>query len=202
VGLDALEAAIKPGIRQTAAVAAAEYIVKEQGADETFVFMGAGTPWVSGLRRGDLIFEEGDVLSLEFGARYHGYVGEVCRTVFLGQPSEEGLRALDTAKAALERMLEMLKPGVTGDQVYRAGWEEVERRGTKYHTSNWGHGRGLLTNEGFLIEEGDETPIPEGVYGIVHPFLTHMDVVTGRGLFNVLWGDPWILRADGPEFLV
>jgi len=39
------------------------------------------------------------------------------------------------------------------------------------------------------------------MFGVFHPFLIERGA-DGRGKFNALWGDPWVLRAHGPEHVV
>ena len=105
-------------------------------------------------------------------------------------------------------MLKVIKPGMTGREVYLEALDEVKKRGYDFCNVRFGHGLGLTIGEGFDFADWDNSPngpclspIPEGAFGVFHPFLIEKDS-TGRGVFNALWGDPWVLRAHGPEMIV
>ena len=200
---------VKPGVSQDYAVQQAMHATIMQGAEDNMLIHGAGTPWVWGRgSRGGLTFHEGDLVSVELNARYHGYYAQVCRTWGLGKISAEQQKTLDAVKAGTDKMYGALKPGMPGKEAYHAGLEEVKKWGYDFCNVRFGHGVGLTIGEGYDFADWDaapdgpcSTPIPEGAFGNFHPFLIASGP-NGRGTFNALWGDPWVMKAHGPELLI
>lgn len=199
---------VQPGVRQSLAVAEAVHATEVQGAEALDLIHGCGDPWYWGMgHRGDLTFQEGDLVACELNARWHGYFAQVCRTWPLGKVSPEKDKLVSAVRAAEERMLSVIKPGLTPKEVYLAGLEEVRKRGYDWCGVRFGHGLGLTIGEGYDFADWDDdpngpclSPLKEGVFGVFHPFLIEKGS-DGRGAFNALWGDPWVLRAHGPEMV-
>ncbi|OFW27541.1 MAG: hypothetical protein A3H97_21715 [Acidobacteria bacterium RIFCSPLOWO2_02_FULL_65_29] len=196
LAMDAFLEAARPGVGQAEAVAIGEHTAYMAGAEDMVLFMGAGVPWLWGHKRTDLVFKEGDAVALEVNARYHGYFGQVCRTELLGKVSAEKQQMHDAARAAHDKMLSMVKPGITGQALFRAGVAEVRRRGFDYSGVRYGHGLGMTIAEGFDVAEEDTTPIPEGAYMVIHPMLIRSE--TGAASIH---GDQFLVTANGPELL-
>ena len=196
VGMDAFLEAAKPGVRQADAVALCEHAARMAGAELVGLYMSAGEPWVWGHQRHDLVFEDDDIVALEVNARYEGYYGQVCRTAAVGGTSAEKLRIRDAAKAAHEKMLTLVRPGVTPKELYAAGLAVAQSYGFDYSGVRFGHGLGMTIGEGFSITATDDTVIPENAYMVMHPLLIRAE--TGA---CGIWGDQLLVRADGPELL-
>ena len=196
MAMDAFLEAARPGVRQGEAVAIGEHAAFMAGAEEMVLFMGAGVPWLWGRKRTDLIFKEGDAVALEVNARYHGYFGQVCRTKLLGKVSAEKQQVRDAVRAAHDRMISMVKPGITGQALFRAGVAEVRQRGFDYSGVRYGHGLGMTIAEGFDVAEEDTDAIPEGAYMVIHPMLIRSE--TGAASIH---GDQFLVTANGPELL-
>ena len=203
-GMEIFMKVIEPGVTNNMAVEEATHSTIIQGGEENLLIHGSGTPWVWGLGwRGDSTFQEGDLVSVELNARYHGYYAQVCRTWGLGKISAEQQKSLDAVKAGTEKMYDVLKPGMTGKEAFHAGLAEVKKWGFDFCNVRFGHGVGLTIGEGYDFADWDtapdgpcSTPIPEGAFGNFHPFLIASGP-NGRGTFNALWGDPWVMRAHG-----
>ena len=74
-------------------------------------------------------WEKGDVLSLDSGGNYHGYIGDLCRMAIQGEPDAE----LDDLLAEIEDIqrasMKPIKAGVMGGEIYargRAAGRQVE----------------------------------------------------------------------------
>ncbi len=66
---------------------------------------------VHGLPRREKIVEEGDLVSVDFGAIIDGYAGDSAITVAVGETGEEKRRLLTATKLALERAVEKATAG-------------------------------------------------------------------------------------------
>ena len=41
----------------------------------------------------DKVIEEGDMITLDFGALYNGYISDITRTIAVGEPSEQMIQS-------------------------------------------------------------------------------------------------------------
>lgn len=204
--MDMFMEVVQPGIRQDVATAAVQHATNVSGAEQLGLIYGAGDPWLWGAQaRGPLAFKEGDFVSCELNARFHGYYSQVCRTWPLGTVKDDRSKMFDAVKAAHDRMLDMVKPGMTPRELYMAALDEVRKRGYDWCGVRFGHGLGLTIGEGWDFADWDNdpdgpvlSPIQEGAFGVFHPFLIAKGS-NGRGEFNALYGDPWVLGKSGPE---
>jgi len=195
-GLTAFARAAKPGLLQARAIAQAELRVRTSGAEEAMMFMGTGLPWIWGYRRGDLRFESGSMVAAEFNARYQGYHGQICRTLFFGEPTPEQRAIHDAVVSAYDHMISSIRPGVTAAELFNTGMSILSQAGFEYSGVRFGHGLGLSLAEGFSIEPGDHTPINSGTCLVVHPNIA----LPSRG-HSAIHGDPLLIREAGAEIL-
>jgi len=199
LGYETFVDAIKPGRRQQEAQAEAAYKAIVAGAEETYNPMAAGRPWVWASYRGSLVFQEGDMISAEFNARYKGYWGQLCRTRVLGKASKEQSEVYEVALEASEEMIKNIRPGVDGEQLWRIGMEVIKEAGFEYSGLRFGHGLGLSISEGFNIIPGEKTKLEPGCYVMVHPSIFSPELAS-RGI-GVIIGDPVIVTETGCERL-
>ncbi|MDD1706084.1 MAG: type II methionyl aminopeptidase [Methanoregulaceae archaeon] len=82
------------------------------------------------------IFSEGDVVKLDLGIHLEGYIADTALTVDLG---DHGL-LLEASIAALEKAIEIVRPGVTSGALGAAIQGEIEARGFRPITNLTGHG--------------------------------------------------------------
>jgi methionyl aminopeptidase len=82
------------------------------------------------------IFSEGDVVKLDLGVHLEGYIADTAVTVDLG---DHGL-LLEASMTALEKAIEIVRPGVTSGAIGGAIQREIESRGFRPITNLTGHG--------------------------------------------------------------
>ena len=73
--------------------------------------------------------EKGDVILLEMGASYQRYTAPIMRTVTIGASGDEVLKTADACLVALDNVISAIKPGVSADEVARAGWKGIDKAG-------------------------------------------------------------------------
>lgn len=105
----------------------------------------------------DQRIREGDILSLDSGGNYRGYIGDLCRMGILGQPSPE----LEDALAAIEEIQQLarrpIRQGAMGAEIFEAVAERLVRP-REGKLSFVAHGMGLISHEApRLLDDG---PIP------------------------------------------
>ena len=132
LGMEAACAAALPGATDNA-VAAAGYAAMITAGSEYMCYAPIVT---SGARSGvphtthkRTVLNPGDPVFLEFGACIHRYNAPQMRTVFLSPTSDDLTRMAEGSLTALEDVIAAIKPGVTGDDLARAGERGVALAG-------------------------------------------------------------------------
>jgi Xaa-Pro dipeptidase len=121
---------------------------------------------------GNLVFEEGDVLVTGASAPVWGYLSELERTMFLGEPTGEQERMFAHMLALQDLAFEAIRPGAPCRDVDEAVRAYFEDHGLwphwRHHT---GHAIGLRYHEGPFLDSGDDTQIRPGMVFTVEPGL-------------------------------
>jgi Xaa-Pro aminopeptidase len=92
-------------------------------------------------------WQKGEVLSIDSGGNYHGYIGDLCRMAILGEPDAELEDILGEIELVQQAAFAKAKPGAMGgDMISHA---ETTLKGIKNapHTDFFAHGMGLITHE-------------------------------------------------------
>jgi Xaa-Pro aminopeptidase len=95
----------------------------------------------------DQRWQKGEVLSLDSGANYGGYVGDLCRMGFSGEPDaelEDLLAEIDTIQQAARKPI---RAGAIGSDIYEAGEAALARSLHRNVTNFVAHGMGLISHE-------------------------------------------------------
>ena len=92
-------------------------------------------------------WEKGDVLSVDSGGNYHGYIGDLARMAILGEPDAELEDLLGEIETIQRAAFKPIKAGVMGGEIYAAGEALVAK--TKQHNNMefLAHGMGLVSHE-------------------------------------------------------
>lgn len=142
---------IRPGMSERAVGAELDYTMAKLGSSqpsfETIVASGVRSTYAHG-EPSDKIIEVGDMLTLDFGATYQGYVSDTTRTIAIGTPDPR-MEEFYTYVAAAERAgLETIREGVTSaelDAAIRKVFLDHDVNQYLYH--GLGHSIGLEVHE-------------------------------------------------------
>jgi methionyl aminopeptidase len=91
--------------------------------------------------------EEGDVLSIDMGAKLDGYFGDCAVTVPIGQVSADAAQLLRVTEEALFRGIDAVKPGARVSDIGAAVQAHVEAHGFSVVREFVGHGIGTSLHE-------------------------------------------------------
>jgi len=121
---------------------------------------------------GNLVFAAGDVLVTGASAPVWGYLSELERTMFVGEPSAEQGEMFDHMLALQDLAFDAIRPGQACSDVdvaVRAYFEEHDL--WPYWRHHTGHAIGLRYHEGPFLDSGDDTEIRPGMVFTVEPGL-------------------------------
>jgi Xaa-Pro dipeptidase len=142
------------------------------------------------------VFQAGDTLVTGAGAGVYGYLSELERTMFLGEPSAAQCTYFAHMLALQDVAFEHLRPGVTCACVDEAVRGYYEREGlTPYWRHHVGHSLGQRIHESPFLDIGDETVLEPGMVFSVEPGI----YVPGLGGFR--HSDTVLITDSGLEVL-
>jgi methionyl aminopeptidase len=96
---------------------------------------------------GDRILNEGDIISIDIGAKYNGYHGDSAWTYAVGKIDEDTLHLLDVTEESLYQGLKEAKPGEHLSNISHAIQKYVEANGFSVVREYVGHGVGQDLHE-------------------------------------------------------
>ena len=92
-------------------------------------------------------WENGDVLSLDSGGNYHGYIGDLARMAVLGEPDSELKDLLAEIETIQRAAFAAVRPAAMGGEIYVAAERELARSSQRDCTDFLAHGMGLVSHE-------------------------------------------------------
>jgi Xaa-Pro aminopeptidase len=169
----------------------------QYGADTVaFMTMGAGpniheTHHIPGSNR----LKPGDLIHVDYGCLFDGYLSDISRTAAVAKPSKHQLEAYQFTVAAQRATEEALQPGATVAHVHQKVKHFYEQHGHPYTRPFIGHAIGIGCHEPpFLGPSHGDWTIQPGMFLQVEPSHTahgtriHTEdsiAITGRGPRNV-----------------
>jgi methionyl aminopeptidase len=199
-----LEAKVRAGVTTEELDEAAEKFIRSQGAEPSFKgyrgFPGSicaspnsmvvhGIPGPYELRRGD-------VISIDVGVTYEGWVADAAVTFAVGPVSPEAEQLLTVTKGSLFAGIEQLRPGNHLGDVSAAIQRHVEAEGMSIIRTLVGHGVGREMHEEPQVpnfgEPGKGPELEEGMVLAIEP------MVNAGGPAVTMGDDGWsVFSEDG-----
>ena len=122
----------------------------------------------------DQRWEKGDVLSIDSGGNYHGYIGDVARMGVAGEPDAELVDLLAEVEAIEQASMKPIRSGVLGSEIYAAADAVLHKSKLHNHTHFLAHGMGLVSHEAPRLTNSG--PVPYDAYDATRPLETGMVV--------------------------
>jgi methionyl aminopeptidase len=154
--LKELENVIKPGISTADIDAFVETTIRKAGMVPTFLGYG-GFPAsacvsvneevVHGIPDPKRILREGDIVSVDVGSTYRGYVSDAARTYPVGEVSETARRLMEATKASFFAGIEYCKVGYRLSDISHGVQASAEGEGFSVFRDFVGHGVGQEMHE-------------------------------------------------------
>lgn len=124
----------------------------------------------------DDVWGEGQILSLDSGGNYHGYLGDLCRMAIHGEPDSELVDLLAEIEEIQQAARKPIRPGVSGRALYDAAAPLVKRSASAKWLDFMVHGMGLITHESPRLSYGAEDidlPLEAGMAISIETTLLH-----------------------------
>ncbi len=198
---------LKPGVSTADLNAAAEEVLKKHGCVSPF--KGYGHPpfpfsitvsinqeLVHGIPSKTRKLKAGDIVSVDCGTVFEGWVADSAFTAGVGEISPEAQKLLDVTQGALDAGIEKMVVGNRTGDVSAAIQNYVESRGYYLTREYTGHGVGKQMHEGPQVpnygKPGSGMPLKSGMTIAIEPM-----VLVGTANTRVL-PDQWtVASADG-----
>jgi methionyl aminopeptidase len=192
-----LAGVVRPGVTTAALDALAERRLREAGAEPAFkgyrgypatICASVNEEVVHGIPSSRAL-RDGDIVSIDMGAKLGGYFGDAAVTVPVGRISPEAARLLAVTREALARALAVVKPGARVSDIGAAVQSYVEASGFSVVREFVGHGIGTALHEEPQIPNygvpGRGPRLAEGMVLAIEPMVNQ-----GRPAVKVL-DDGW-----------
>lgn len=189
INAEALAAAlevVKPGVTTDAINQAAAEVLRAHGARPAFVGVPGAYPYpaettisindelVHGIP-GPRMLKEGDIVSIDCGTIYEGFVGDSALTVGVGKISDEAQRLIDVTRESLSAGIAEMLPGKRTGDVSAAIQAYVEGHGFQVVREYTGHGVGRSMHEDPQVpnygQAGRGTPLRAGMTIAIEPMV-------------------------------
>ena len=190
---------IKVGMTELELQAELIYCLYKNGATglafDPIVVSGPNTSLPHGVAC-ERVIQEGDFITMDFGASYMGYCSDMTRTVAVGFATEEMQTVYNTVLKAQLAGLAASKAGVPGQNIDGAARKVIADAGYgAYFGHGYGHSLGLEVHEGPSPSSRNTEGMPVGAVASAEPGIYL------PGKFGVRIEDTCIYLEDGIEIL-
>lgn len=192
---------IRPGVSELSIAAELSAQLLRHGSQSEFPFppIVASGPYNSADPHAvpsERLFEPGDLIVIDWGARYQNYCSDITRTVAVGQVSPELQNIADIVKQANTAGRQTCKPGVPAGSIDHAARQVIEKAGYgPQFNHRVGHGLGMEAHESPYLFPGNDFRLVPGAAFTVEPGI----YISGKG--GVRIEDDMVITADSAESL-
>ena len=200
--LDAVEAAVQPGVTTDELDAIAhDYVVNHGAYPSTLGYRGYPKSCCTSVNEvichgipDNTVLREGDLVNVDITAYLDGYHGDLNRTYRVGTVSEEADLLVQRTLEALHRGIKAVAPGRQVNVIGRVIETYAKRFGYGVVRDFTGHGVGSAFHTGLIIPHYDSAPkfndvIVPGMVFTIEPMLT-----LGTHEWD-LWADDWTVTT-------
>ncbi|MBO2535024.1 M24 family metallopeptidase [Rummeliibacillus suwonensis] len=190
---------IQPGKTELEVSNEMEFFMRKLGATsssfDTIVASGLRSALPHGVAT-DKIIEKGDLVTLDYGALYNGYISDTTRTVAVGEPTAKLKEIYQIVLDAQLLGLEKLKPGMTGIEADAVARDYIKKHGYgDAFGHSTGHGIGLEVHEGPALSMRSSVVLEPGMVVTCEPGIYL------PGIGGVRIEDDTLITATGNEKL-
>ncbi|HYQ96547.1 MAG TPA: type I methionyl aminopeptidase [Candidatus Eisenbacteria bacterium] len=223
--LEMLSREVRPGVSTLALDRLTEAFIRDAGGEPAFkgyrgfpasLCASINEEVVHGIPSAKRILREGDIVSLDIGAKRQGFYGDAARTYPVGEVSSTAARLLEVTQTALDAGIAQAKPGNRVSDISAAIEREVTRHRFKVVRALVGHGIGRELHEEPQVPNygrmGEGPKLKEGMVLAIEPMVNAgtAEVLTLSDQWTVVTADRGLsahfehtvaIGADGPVIL-
>lgn len=216
--------AIRPGMTTGELDALAARLIAERGARSAFlgyrgfpgnICVSVNEEVVHGIG-GGRVLQPGDLVSIDVGVIYHGFIGDTAATFVVGSCGPRERLLVEVTREALYRGIAQARAGNRVVDISRAIQECVEQAGFSVVREFVGHGVGRKVHEEpqipNYVSDGVSPKLVPGMVLAIEPMVNMgaaevrvlsdgWTVVTADGLPSAHFEHTVIVTDDGPEIL-
>ncbi len=164
---------IKPGVTEKEIAAELTYRMLKYGGEENsfdpIVVTGAKSSMPHGVP-GDVVIQDGDFVTMDFGTKKDGYCSDMTRTVAVGHATEEMKKVYAVVLEAQLAGIAASRAGVSGREIDAAARKVIEDAGYgEYFGHSYGHSLGLEIHENPSARQTDNSLMPVGAVVSAEP---------------------------------
>lgn len=164
---------IEIGKKEVEVAAKLEYEMRIRGSQGTPFSTIVASGYRGALPHGrasEKTIEDGDFIVIDFGATFNGYVGDMTRTIGIGNISNKQKEVYDIVKDAISTSIESIKIGKSIGDIDATAREIISKAGYgDCFTHRLGHGIGLDAHEEPYITQSNRDTIQRGMVFTVEP---------------------------------
>jgi Xaa-Pro aminopeptidase len=190
---------IHPGISELDISNELEFFMRSAGATsssfDTIVASGQRSALPHGVAT-DKVIENGDLITLDYGAYYQGYVSDITRTIAVGEPDEKLKDIYDIVLEAQRLGVAGIKAGMSGKEADALTRNYITEKGYgEYFGHSTGHGIGLEVHEGPALSLKSNIVLEPNMVVTIEPGI----YIPGLG--GVRIEDDTLITSEGNELL-
>ena len=164
---------IRQGKTEKAIALELEFYMRKRGSDgiafDFIVVSGENSSLPHGTPT-DRVLQNGDFITMDFGARYNGYCADMTRTVALGGVSDKQRLVYNTVLKAQLEALKQIKAGAVCKEIDAVARNIIDNAGFKgCFGHGLGHSVGIEVHESPSFNLRDETKLQSGMVLSVEP---------------------------------
>ncbi|MDI3341681.1 MAG: type I methionyl aminopeptidase [Sphaerobacter sp.] len=219
-----VQEAVRPGVTTQELDALAEAYIRRAGATPAYkgyrgfpatICASVNEEVVHGIP-GPRVLQDGDIISIDVGARYRGYYGDATVTLPVGTITLEAQRLLDVCRESLDIGIEQARAGRRLTDISAAIQAYVEGHGFSVIRDLYGHGIGRRLHEDPLLPHygrpGQGPILRPGLVLTIEPMIAagapdwrtledRWTVVTRDGSLAAQFEHTVAITENGPEIL-
>lgn len=163
---------IKAGVTEREVALELEFFMRKTGSEgvafDTIAVSGKNSSLPHGVPT-EKPLENGDFLTMDFGAVYNGYCSDMTRTVAVGYVTDEQQKVYDTVLKAQLSALKEIGPNKVCKEIDKIARDIINKEFEGCFGHGLGHSVGLEIHENPALNTRDETLLKAGVIMTVEP---------------------------------
>lgn len=157
---------IKPGISERDISLELDYFMLKNGAQalsfETIAVSGVKSSMPHGVPDGKIV-ENGDFITMDYGAVVNGYHSDMTRTVAVGKVSDKQRKVYNTVLTAQKNVIDFVKEGVSLSDADAAARNVIADAGYgEFFRHSTGHGVGIEIHEAPFVSPRAKAKLKKG----------------------------------------